>query len=263
MRLSPTTAPVLKGTAWASLSGAMLCVTLATGSGIAVAEGDDAVVVTDHQADQCVVQASDQSSPLTKFWSTLESDAKQKRLDQLDEADPGLGTAIRNFTMNGPAGEDFAELQRRMDAVGAKEGIGQLIDVTAEDAGVDSSPLSDQLGGGTDKTQRYSREEALSAAAGIGDNPAEDIAKALDSQAASGTELDKLRAQLFHDRAGDFNSLEHDIAEGLQRCAKELDPPSPVVTALKFVIPGLIGVGIIAMIVRAVSNSRKPSRHSA
>ena len=38
MRLSPTTAPVLKGTAWASLSGAMLCVTLATGSGIAVAE---------------------------------------------------------------------------------------------------------------------------------------------------------------------------------------------------------------------------------
>lgn len=209
-------------------------------------------VVSDTEAMVCRIDPADQTSDTRAFWEQLETDARDARLAELDEVDPGIATAVRNYRPEDSAGE----LQQRLADAGAEEGLGTLITVTAEDIGAE--------GPDTPEFQtEYTEQEAREAAGNIGADPATPASAALHGQAAAeaGTRLDEIRAGLFDERAAEYNRAQAQLQENLRSCAGALDDARGTATWV-WLAGAAVVLLLVITVVRAWLNSRSPSRHA-
>ncbi|MCX7444835.1 hypothetical protein OS125_06200 [Corynebacterium sp. P7003] len=204
----------------------------------------------------CSVDPEEEGSDVVQFWRTLDEDARNQRLDELDEADPGLRSAIEAYDSptNGPDSPTPADLQRRIGEAGGTEGLGMLTTLTAEDAGVPGEP--------TGHKTEYTEQEARDAATAIGADPGAKVGEALWEQAATGPRLEVIRAELFTGRAGDYNRTQEHLRQSLVECADELRDAEPLPTWIWF-LGGAATLAVLAVALTAFRNSRKPNRHAA
>lgn len=135
-------------------------------------------------------------------------------------------------------------------AIGANEGLGMLLPDSVAPEDTSESVLV------------YSVSEAKTAAAAIGTDPAEATKKALREAAASSqVRLDEIKVDLFAERASEFNAIQLQVQQGLLDCVKALEPPAFPVG--RYLIGGMVGVALLAVLVRALFNRRKVGRHAA
>lgn len=210
-------------------------------------------VTADTEAMLCRIDPADQNSETRVFWEQLETDAQNARLAELDEIDPGIAEAIRDYSPEDSAGE----LQQRLTDTGAEEGLGTLITVTAEDAGAQ--------GLDTPEFQtEYTEQEAREAAENIGEDPATPASAALSGQASAeaGTRLDEIRSGLFDERAAEYNRAQVQLQDNLHACAEELNDARGIPTWV-WLIGAAVALLIIINMARAWLNSRTTSRHAS
>lgn len=200
----------------------------------------------------CTYDPGSDPVPITVFWQELTRDAKELRLNELDQQDPGLKEAILAYASQ-PEGVDTNALQNRISATGASEGLAELIDAqdpNAPEASIDgSSTLNTQI--------IYTEQQAQAAINAIGSNPAQEIADNLDQS----SRLSQIEHDLLLARADSFNQIQFDLRDALSDCLSELNNSKPMPTWQKI---GLIILGTIItiFILRIFFNMRKPSRHA-
>ncbi|MEZ2121580.1 MULTISPECIES: hypothetical protein [unclassified Corynebacterium] len=203
----------------------------------------------------CTVDPEEENSDVVRFWTTLEEEARNKRLNELDALDPGLRSAIEKYdsSTDAPDIPSPTDLQRRIGAVGGAEGLGMLTTTTAEDAGVESSAA--------DHKTEYTEQETRAAAAAIATDPAAQIRDALRSQAATGTRLDEIKAELFNDRAAEYNRTQEHLRNSLLDCADELKKATPLPTWI-WIVGAITLTALLATVLTAIKNARRKNRHS-
>ncbi|MBI9001749.1 hypothetical protein M0E87_00820 [Corynebacterium sp. CCM 9185] len=212
-------------------------------------------VTADTNRMVCTVDPEEKSSDVVQFWKSLEADARDQRLSELDAAAPGLRAAIETYdpTATDPDTPTPADLQRRIGEAGGTEGLGMLTTLTAEDAGVVSEH--------TEHKTEYTEQEAREAATAIGADPGMKVAKALWDQASTGPRLDEIKAELFTARTEEYNRTQEHLRQSLVRCADELKNAEPLPT-WTWMLGGAAVTALLAITVTAFRNSRRPSRHS-
>ncbi|MCK7642264.1 hypothetical protein [Corynebacterium antarcticum] len=204
----------------------------------------------------CVIDPEEPGSDVVQFWTSLEDDARDLRLAELDEADPGLRAAIEAYDSGatGPDAPAPVDLQRRISDAGGTEGLGMLTTLTAEEAGVVSEP--------DEHKTEYTEQEAREAATAIGADPGAQVAEALWGQAAAGPRLDEIKAELFTARAEEYNRTQEHLRRSLVDCADELEDTGPLPTWI-WALGGAAAAALLAIIAAAIRNSRRPNRHAA
>ena len=213
-------------------------------------------VTADTDRMVCRIDPEEPGSDVVQFWTSLEDDARNQRLNELDEADPGLRDAIEAYDSDatGPDTPSPTDLQRRIGEAGGTEGLGMLTTLTAEDAGVVSESANQ-------KTE-YTEQEAREAAAAIGTDPGAKVAKALWEQAAVGPRLDTIKAELFMSRTATYNRTQEHLRESLVNCADELNSAEPLPSWI-WILGGAVVAALLAVVATAIRNSRKPNKHAA
>ncbi|MBV7292618.1 hypothetical protein [Corynebacterium sp. TAE3-ERU16] len=213
-------------------------------------------ITADTERMVCVIDPEEPGSDVVRFWTSLEDDARELRLVELDEADPGLRAAIEAYDADatGPDAPGPADLQRRISDAGGTEGLGMLTTLTAEEAGVVSEP--------DEHKTEYTEQEAREAATAIGADPGAQIAEALWGQAAAGPRLNEIKAELFTARAEEYNRTQEHLRRSLVDCADELEDARPLPTWI-WVLGGAAACALLAIIAAAILNSRRPNRHAA
>ncbi|MDO4910309.1 MAG: hypothetical protein Q3972_01010 [Corynebacterium sp.] len=198
----------------------------------------------------CIYDPNQADSAVANFWTTLQSDARAQRLDELDAVDPGLKDAILAY-QNDPTSQIAGDLQTRIEAAGGTEGLAELIE--AEDPN-----LVDQAGTALNPNLQtaYTEDQAKAAAAAISDNPAAAIEGAL----ADGTRLGDIQTELFKQREAQYNQTQFELRKSLQDCVKALEKAKPMPLWQRVGIVIIVGL-IVIVGTRAVYNNRKPVRH--
>lgn len=244
--------PAASGTA----AGVALTAVVFASGGLFAAPAAAVDVKTDTEDKVCRVDPKAPGSDLTLFWTTLIEKAKQQRIEELDEADPGLKAAIEAYDANPSTADDPGVLQDRIAAAGGQEGLGMLIATTAEEAGVPGDSPD-----GPVKTA-YTAPEARDAAAAVGPDPAAKVEKALSDVAATGNRLDRIKADLFAEQSGQFNAIQFGMRDQLVACADALTPEEKTFPWPLAIIGGAVAAALLAVAGLAIRNHRRPVRHS-
>lgn len=217
-------------------------------------------VVPDEDAGVCRINRESSSTELD-FWDQLHEDAVAQRLVELDEADPGLGTAIGEYIATDPEANDstesatvsVSELQQRLSATGSGEGLGMFLpqDSVTEEAGT------------TEKSE-YAPEEARAAASKISDDPSELASQALDAQVSTYPEvgLYAIERDLFEQRREEYNQSQLELRDALNACADEVEPGFHFGLGLQ-ITSIIVVAGMLVLAIVAFRNSRRESSHSA
>ncbi|AZA14217.1 hypothetical protein ACFPVT_09760 [Corynebacterium choanae] len=214
-----------------------------------------AVTVTaDTEQQVCVANFADGQPTTDSFFSQLQADAIDRRLAELDQADPGLAAAIRAYDAGDPTAASPGELQQRIGVAGGREGLGQLITTSAADAGVPTDRTA------TPEVQRFTIAEADNTIAVTAVDPAADVLGELQAVAANGFRLDEIKAALFAERQEAFNAIQTQLHDQLVDCVETLRP-RPWLSGPKILIT-IAMVGAVAVALLAIRNARRPVRHA-
>lgn len=228
-----------------ALGGALCSVLLATPVPAQAYE-----VRPDLEADRCVVDPQADSS-LTQFWKDLNTWTAEARIDEINAADPGLGDDIRAWQPGTPAGN----IQERLNALGDNDNFGMLLDLLNGEGTEDTSAAQAEANRST-----YSEEEARAAADALPDDPSLGAEAKLKDMADQGTALDRTRLTQFQAHRDQYNQAQRDYEDALRRCADDLHDARPTPTWV-WVLGGIAVILLVLTAVRAIINSRKPSRH--
>src|SRR5699024_3931115 len=190
-----------------------------------------------------------------RFWENLEDDVRDQRLTELDAEDPGIKTDIEEFIAEEPVAPSAAELQRRLDAVEAGEGLAMLLPESRTDPEV--VDLQNRQRFQTD----YTYDEAQQIIEDIPEDPAANVQQQLDQAADAGTRLAEIRSEMFSERTEEYNQTQFGLREEFQACVDAIDDARPI--PLQYLIlGGAIALALVALGIRAWSNSRKGTRHA-
>lgn len=195
------------------------------------------------------------NSSVIRFWEELEADVREQRLTELDTQDPGIKTDIEAFIAEDPVAPSAAELQRRLDALGAGEGLAMLLPESRTDPEV--VDLQNRQRFQTD----YTYDEAQQIIEDIPEDPAANVQQQLDQAADAGTRLAEIRSEVFSERTEEYNQTQFELREDFQACVDAIDDARPI--PLQYLIlGGAIALALVALGIRAWSNSRKGTRHA-
>ncbi|WP_096454575.1 hypothetical protein [Corynebacterium suranareeae] len=210
-----------------------------------------ATLSADTEREMCVANNTENSA-VVSFWNSLEDTVREQRLDELDTLDPGLKAAIESYIAQDADAPTAAELQVRLDNIGSGEGLAMLLpnDPTLADPNAEQSF----------KTE-YTYDEAVDIINGFSDDPASGVLTQLQQAATTGTRTAEIRAEVFADRAPDYNESQTALKEDFQNCVDAIDDARPI--PLQYILlGGAIALAVIVLAIRAWSNSRKTSKHS-
>lgn len=211
-------------------------------------------ITADTERETCVANQNDNSSVI-RFWENLEADVREQRLTELDARDPGIKADIEAFIAEEPVAPSAADLQRRLDATGAGEGLAMLLPESSTDPEV--VDLQNRQRFQTD----YTYDEAREIIDDIPENPATNVQQQLDQAADDGTRLAEIRSEIFSQRTEEYNQTQFELREDFQACVDEIDDARPI--PLQYLIlGGALLLALVALGVRAWSNSRKTTRHA-
>lgn len=234
------------------LAAAISAVGLIATLGAPVALAD--TITANTERETCVASQNDNSSVI-RFWEELEADVREQRLTELDTQDPGIKTDIEAFIAEDPVAPSAAELQRRLDAVGAGEGLAMLLPESRTDPEV--VDLQNRQRFQTD----YTYDEAQQIIEDIPEDPAANVQQQLDQAADAGTRLAEIRSEVFSERTEEYNQTQFELREDFQACVDAIDDARPI--PLQYLIlGGAIALALVALGIRAWSNSRKGTRHA-
>lgn len=231
----------LRLAAGAALCGLTLCAPL---------HAQAYAVRPDVQADRCVVDPHADSA-LSRFWKDLNTWTAEARIDEINAADPGLGDAIRSWTPGTPAGD----IQDRLNALGQNDTFGMLLDLRNGEGSEDTSAAQQEA-----NRSSYTEDEARAAADALPEDPSTEAEAKLTEMADKGTALDRARLSQFQAHREEYNAAQREYEDALRHCADELHDARPTPTWV-WVLGGVIAVLVVLTILRAIQNSRKPSRH--
>lgn len=218
----------------------------------ALAETQHAYTITaDKDAGVCKVNPAQEDSPIVEFWARLQADAAAQRLGELEAQVPGIKPAIEAYDHQQPGAKSPGELQEMLTRAGAAEGFGML--APHRSAAADGVP-----GAETQPAElTYTAEEAQAAADKIAQDPTRTAQDSLAAQAASGLRIATIEQELFTQRSDEFAQLQQQLRKDLTGCAKELKG-TPVGW---YALGAVVALGVLVLIVVAVSNARKGNRH--
>ena len=231
---------------------ALVVVGLIAALGAPVALAD--TITADTERETCVASQNDNSSVI-RFWEDLEAEVREQRLTELDAQDPGLKTDIEAFIAEDPVAPSAADLQRRLDAIEAGEGLAMLLPESRTDPEV--VELQNQQRFQTD----YTYDEAREIIEDIPEDPASNVQEQLDQAADVGTRLAEIRSEVFSQRTEEYNQTQFELREDFQACVDAIDDARPI--PLQYLIlGGAILLALVALGIRAWGNSRKSTRHA-
>lgn len=210
-------------------------------------------ITADTDREMCIASENDTSGVVT-FWEGVEQDVRDQRLSELDEQDPGIKDAIEAYIAEAPSAPSAAVLQTRLDALETGEGLAMLLPESSTDPDV-VDPQNQQ------KFQtEYTYDEARQIVADIPEDPATNVQTQLDEAAAASTRLAEIRADVFAEHTADYNQTQFELRDDFQACVNEIEDARPI--PLQYLIlGGAVLLALIALGVRAWSNSKKTNRH--
>lgn len=107
----------------------------------------------------------------------------------------------------------------------------------------------------------YTYDEAQQIIEDIPEDPAANVQQQLDQAADAGTRLAEIRSEVFSERTEEYNQTQFELREDFQACVDAIDDARPI--PLQYLIlGGAIALALVALGIRAWSNSRKGTRHA-
>ncbi len=210
-------------------------------------------ITADTDREVCIASDNKTSSVVT-FWDTLEDDVREQRLQELDQQDPGLKTAIEAYIAEDPDAATGAQLQMRLDAVDAGEGLAMLLPEETTDPEVVAAEAQQQF-----KTE-YTYDEAVSTAEAISENPAANVYEQLEAAADESTRIAEIRAEVFSGRTEHYNQTQFELRNDFQACVDAIEDARPI-PAQYLILGGAVILALGALALRAWTNSKRSSQH--
>lgn len=210
-------------------------------------------ITADTAREMCIASENDNSS-VVSFWKDLEQQVRQQRLEELDAQSPGIKAEVEAYIAEDPLAPSAAELQNKLDAIAAGEGLAMLLPESTTDPEV--VDLQNQQRFQTE----YTYDEARQIVADIPEDPATDVQGQLDQAAVAGTRVAAIRAEVFSERTADYEQTQFELRDDFQACVDEIEDARPI--PLQYLIlGGAVLLALAALGVTAWMNSKKTNRH--